>query len=164
MSVAFHKKRRIGASEGGLRTGGGGDGRVEEGDGRVDEERVTGEGQADGPVGSLEEEEAGDDGRELGPPVEGHLEGHRHAPQQQRRREEYRRVALRSPPGRCHLPLRPPLSLSGSLSPSVYEALISSEGPPCALQRLNRCLLGDIVTVGSFIILHRYYSMDPNLT
>lgn len=70
--------------------------------GGVDQERVAGGRQAHGPVGGLKEEEAGDDERELGPPVDAHFDGYPQAPYRQRRREEHRCLAAGSHPRRRH--------------------------------------------------------------
>lgn len=106
---------------------------MEEGDGGVDEEGVAGEGEADHPIRTLEEDEPRGHGQELPPPLRRDLERHRHRPQQQRRREEESAVAASadaaaapssSSSSRGHLPR--PLSLSLSLSISLPFSLYLS--------------------------------------
>jgi hypothetical protein len=70
------------------RTRDGGDGRVEERDGGVNEERVPREPKADDPVGRLVKATAGDDTQQLLALVENYFEPNRHEPKHQGSQEE----------------------------------------------------------------------------
>ncbi|KAE8077461.1 hypothetical protein FH972_016022 [Carpinus fangiana] len=70
------------------RTRDGGDGRVEERDGGVNEERVPREPKANDPVGRLVKATAGDDTQQLLALVENYFEPNRHEPKHQGSQEE----------------------------------------------------------------------------